>query len=283
MVKKNNIVAIDTEFNSNNDLLSIGAVNHEFKIDFFINNKVDKKSYFFHGLAEDFLKENGLKKEDIPKISKSLNNNFNIFIGFDIYKDLKVLDFKNVNQLYLNKRIIDLKCILDLYNKNKKLIFFAENLKIEENFNLSSLKHSSSYDAMITYLIFLKIFEIDYNNDESLYETFINDLTSLTKASFENSFYELDNFLPIFKNTEKLIDQKNITEKEQELRYYIKDDFIYFINKKNKIEYRFPYKYVEEKKLKDFNKEESINKEVYGIKFLEKVIKKDYRQYSSIK
>jgi len=282
MEEKIKLVAIDTEFNKKGELLSIGASNHDFKIDFFIKNKVDKKSYQFHGLAEDFLKKHGMDTKEIKNIRNSLMKEFDVFIGFGILKDLQVLEFNKISTLYENNRIIDIKCILDLYSKNRKLTDLANDLDIEKQIN-SAIKHSSSYDSMITYLIFFKIFEIEYNNDYSYFEQYIKDFTNLTKAYYWNNHFELDNFISTFSKTEKELKSNNKEkEKNQKLRYYIENDFIYFINNMKKIEYRFPNEYVEEKKLINYIPYEGKKNEIYGIKFFNKVIKENFKQYSFI-
>lgn len=278
MVKKINLVAIDTEFNTRGDLLSLGLANHEFKTDFFVKNKVDKRSFVFHGLSEDFLKENGMDKNQIKKAIISLEEKFDIIIGFNILKDLQVLGLKKISLLYENKKIIDIKCVLDLYRKKHSLVSLAKILDIKVK--NSALEHSSSYDAMLTYSIFLKFLELEMEDDKT-YMEIIDNLASLSRAYFCEQRYEIDRMCSFFENIEsRLTTMVRIDSKAPITSYFMKNGFICFLDSNKEAKYRFPHKYVEEDKLDEYELIKDNNSNVSGVKFFEKVLSKNFKSYS---
>lgn len=280
MVKKINLVAIDTEFNTRGDLLSLGLANHEFKTDFFVKNKVDKRSFVFHGLAEDFLKENGMDQKQIQKAVNSIENKFDIIIGFNILKDLQVIGIKKISSLYQDRKIIDIKCVLDLYRKKHSLFSLAKILDI--NVKNSSLEHSSSYDAMLTYSVFLKFLEIEMEKGKD-YMTIINDLTLLTTSYYWEVRSDIDRMCSSFEGIEDRVIERNDTKLISPITsYFIKDNFICFLNNNNEPKYRFPIKYLEKGKLHKYDLHENNLLEVSGVKFYDKVLNNNFKQYSYV-
>lgn len=256
---KNKLIAIDTEYSKYRKILSLGLYSSELHEEIYFKNDVDLLTFNIHGLPDFFLKENGRNVTEIDKYKDLILSN-DYIIGFDINHDLEVCGIKRSSKLFMNKKIIDIKLILNSININLSLEMSAKAFGIPDNKN--SLLHTSSYDAKLSFMVLTKILEIT-NTSLSL-------LAELTTAVFYSSYWEIDDLSYNLRSISKKL-QKNKEETECKVDYLMSENYVYVFQNGSCL-YKFPRKYFNgDDKFKqieyDFN--------IVGNKFSKNYIKKD--------
>lgn len=259
------IIAFDTEYNKNKEILSLGLATNDTLNEFYFKNIVDKYSFKIHNLAHSFLMKNG---SDFNKQKDNIHNmilSFNYIVGFNLEEDLNVLKFRKLTYLYSNHNLIDLKILFDL------LGFSCSLVKIGNIFNLNKLiqkdlsPHNASYDSKLTLLILNKI--LDYSKEFNLSEEeLLTDLKTLTTLKHFKYIHELDSFSIKFKWLKNIIDnlikkqgislKENIVFNESLKYFFINNSDIFILNNNHEICYKMPLLFVD---LKKCNNLEQIN------------------------
>lgn len=227
------IVALDTEYNSRREILSLGLFNNYIAEDYYFNNKVDSITKSIHGLEYSFL-----KKFDSYKSEKYLTNilSYDYLVGFDIYSDLEVLKISKIESLYSKFKIIDIKFIYSYLGLNLSL----EKLSSLIKFN--GIIHTSLGDSQITFKLMLFLYKSC--QDKFSYEVFLSKLAQLTYHSFLGCQWEKDLIESEFSfliNKFNVIDLKNVIPEKEDIILFNND--IYIFNGKKCI-FRFPFEYL---------------------------------------
>jgi len=235
-----NLVAIDTEFNSENKILSLGIYSEKIQLEDYFNNKVDKYTYEIHCLPGFFLNDNGKK---YSSYDYSFIFDYDFVTGFDISQDLSALKIKKINSLYISNKIIDLKIIINSLGVQYSLSDLYEGLSITDN--NSGLKHSSFFDAKMTYLSLVKIFEFSNFSD---FNDFLIECAKLTSAHYLNLEWEKEDIIyRYFSFSLEILKSNNInSNKKDNIRHFLRGNYVYTFND-NCCIYRFPEKYLKKK------------------------------------
>jgi hypothetical protein len=256
-----NKIAIDTEYSKDRKILSLGIYSDTITDEIYFKNKVDKITFEIHGLPDFFLKENGVLDSEIKKYN-SLISDFDFIIGFDISNDLEILNFKKIDSLFMNNKIIDIQKILHSINITGTLSKLVESFNIDCGKN--NILHSAFTDSKSTYLLFEKIKMLTGKDDLFFAE--------LTTAIYYSMYFDIDRLsyeLNILNNHLSFLNSNSIIKD-----YLFSDNYAYcFIN--NKCVYRFPVKYFNyDSKFKKIN----YDFDIIGIKFNKKYIKEEFLQ-----
>ena len=227
------IIALDTEFNSKKEILSLGLYsNDSIKKEIYFSNNVDKFTYKIHCLKSDFLLNEGLsyKKSDYDFIE-----DYDYIIGFDIIQDFETLQFKKYGKLYHDKKVIDLKIVLEALNISVSLDTMLSVVDIKD-----SLMHSAYFDAKLTYKSFEKLFEL--SEIDSL-DIFLIKCAELTYSKEFDQAWLFDTLKYSFPKINLKKDQlekpiKNINK----LDIFLNGDFIFLFHNEDCM-FRFPKKY----------------------------------------
>jgi len=264
----NKIIAIDTEYNSNQEILSLGIFNKDIQKEFFFKNNVDKRSFQIHKIPYDFLKK--YKKYKIENIE--FIKEYKFILGFDLYTDLKVLKFEKIEKMYNNKSIIDLKIILNSLGFNISLD------KATSLIGFSGMNHNSLIDAKNTYNVYIYLYEL-IKEDFSFFE-FNNLCSKITKTSLLGPEWEKEEYIYLInklkekiKFNNKIINNNKIIKKD----IILNNNLIYvYIN--SILEFRFPFEYLSKdiKYILNNNLKESF----FGIKFDILLLSKDIILYN---
>jgi len=277
--KVENIVSIDLEFNRLNEPLSIGITNHKETREFYIKNKVDKNSFNIHGLTENFLKETGMQFSKVKEIiDKKLDQK--IILGFDIKKDLFILKIKQINKLYSENKIIDLKDLFTLIGVHTSLSNIYKSLEKNNELFKTNTIHTASFDSILNFKILEKIIYSakKYNISE---EEIISKLTNLTFLSQYAQKWELEelekDFSWLKKELESLNFFKNVkiikNKKDFNKPIYINrtKKFIFLYDSNKYLLFKIPIKYSKKYNLKNLiNLNIETNNLDFGIKFITK-------------
>lgn len=184
-------VAIDTEYNSSKDPLSIGITNQDNELcEFFIKNSVDRRTFDIHGIATSYLSiqnEFYLIKKDIHE--KIISSDY--IIGFDIEQDFIVLNLKQYFSLFDKKRVIDLKHIFSFIGINTSLTKIAGMFNLNEELMTKLSPHSASYDSIISHKLLDKVVELGITSGYTK-EVILNELAEISKYIFNKEMYELE-------------------------------------------------------------------------------------------
>jgi len=265
----NSLIAIDTEYNSNQEILSLGVFNDNIQEEYFFRNNIDKRSFQIHKIPYDFLKN--FQKYKIENIN--FIKNYNFILGFDLYTDLKVLKFEKIEKMYFNENIIDLKIILNSLGFNISLN------KATSLIGFSGMNHNSLIDAKNTYNIYLYLYNL-IKEDYSFYE--FNELCSkITKASIlgpewekEDYVYNLNKLKEKIKFSKNKINNNNKTLKKD----IILNNNLIYVYIDSILEFRFPFEYLS----KDINYilNNNLKESSFGIKFDISLLSKDIILYN---
>jgi len=260
------LIAIDTEFNKDKKILSLGVYSEKIKGEYYFKNKVDKYTYQVHCLKNDFLKEYGkvYNKEDFNFIFEH-----DYIIGFDIYQDLHVLDYRKKDTLYTKNKIIDLKILINAFNLNCSLndLICVFDIKVE-----SALLHSAYFDAKLSYEVLFKIYET-FKSSFKDFESFLHISSKLTFSHKFGYSWEYDDisynyFLKNNKSVENLKEKfqkyKDNNNKSFEQKIFTDNEFIY-VFKNDMCEFKFPKKFLNKDIDIEYNKD--IDYPKIGIKF----------------
>ena len=254
----NLVVAIDTEYNSKREILSLGLFSPNTKKEIFFNQSVDSFTLKIHGIPAFFLEDKNKYSKDICKDIFD----YTYVLGFDIYSDLEVLQVDKINKKYSEYKVIDLKNVLSALSINKSLS------KLSMELNICDLKHSSYTDSKSTYLIFEHIYS--FFKQRYSFSEFCSLSAKLTESFLLGNSCEKDNLIYEFSFLES-VSLFNIKEKNVKAIFnnqkYIYNNYAY-IFKNGYLESRFPSIYLSNKS--DFEIVDNINSELdkfIGIKF----------------
>lgn len=186
------MIFIDTEFNKNIEILSLGITTNDNVNEFYFLNDPRDNSFKIHGLTHIFLKEHGLD----PKTAKQVlfSHPHDVIVGYDIDKDLSALNLSSA-KMFANNKIIDLKLIISMFGINPSLETFAIASGIlEENKNTLPI-HTSSMDSFLLKKVYNVI--VDFLKEKGFDETtIISDFLELSRIRYfkeEWNYFELEN------------------------------------------------------------------------------------------
>lgn len=235
------MIAIDTEYNSKKEILSLGISSIDETLEYYFNNVVDSKTVKIHCLIQDFLKENHFL--DIESLRKEILTH-DYIIGFDVYSDLKVLDLKKAERLYSDFKVIDIKYIFNVLGFNCSLSSLSYLVDI------CGLPHSASYDSELTLKLYLYLEELSGMKDFKL------NMAELTYHCLFGNDYERDEIISsilfLKEKIPKNIEIDNCQFKEKVIKLY--DDYIHVLVGQVCLS-RFPYKYFNKKISHEFSKD----------------------------
>ena len=269
------LIAIDTEFNSNRELLSLGYYSKNNKGEIYFKNKVDSRTFKIHCLPYSFLEKTSEKNNFLKEFNKKITNDYNYIIGFDIYTDLEVIGLRKIGKLYSDKKIIDIKSLFDAISLQVSLFDFSDFVKLND-----SLLHTSFFDSKLTFKLIDFFYEKIFKFNGFSFEDYLSFLSNLTyvfnfgqvwdkeEISLELNF--LQDYFKSFKRLEKKEDKIDLI--------ILKDKKIFIFNKNKECLYLFDFIYFNsENNYEIFNIEEHsdyIFPEI-GNKFLKNLLKKD--------
>ncbi len=281
----NKIVAFDTEYNKNKEILSLGLATNNSLQELYFKNNVDKYSYQIHNLAHSFLNKEGLDfKVEKHKIHSKILS-FQYIVGFNIEEDLHVLKFKQLSILFANNNFIDLKILFDLIGFSASLVKIGNIFDLNKELLKDLSPHNASYDSKLTLLILNEIIRLSKEARVSEQEL-LSDLKELTKLKHFKYSHELDSYANKFKwlkiKIEKQLKIKSISLKNnihfnENLKYFFLDKSnIYILNNNNEICYKMPLSYIDLNKLIDLEKNQnfSVKYNEIGYRFNQKFISK---------
>jgi hypothetical protein len=271
-----NIISIDLEFNRQNQPLSIGLSTTREVKEFYINNKSDKYTFKIHGLKSSFLNKNG---KNFKEIEQDIKNKLDkkIILGFDIRKDLYILNLKQINKRYLENTIIDIKDLFTFLGINSSLSnIYKTLLKIENKENVLFKKytiHTAVFDSIINIEILKLLIEIA-NKNNIKEDIFIKDLLELTKYSHLYQKWELEIFENVFlwlkkyfiKKEFKIILNKIKKEIQTPDYYSTTDKYYYIFDKYDNLLFKYPLDFKTKLNI-NFKKRKIIDLDM-GIKFI---------------
>jgi len=260
----NKVLAIDTEYNSRREILSLGLFSEKSSSETFFRNKVDKKSFSFHGIPLFFSNE----QQSFKDFNLNLILDYEFILGFDIYRDLEVLNIASIEKLYTDKRIIDLKLIFNACGFNGSLHDLSSIFKISE------IPHSSYSDAKSTYLIFFELFK-EFENKMSILE-FYELCSNLTKLTTVGPAWERDSLLFNFDFLMDKFKVLNLELKKEEKKDIIRinDNILVYLGES--LLYRFPFKFLSEEISYTTKKIEDLE---ISFRFDKSILKKDLILY----
>jgi len=272
-----NIVAIDCEYNSSHQILSFGYKTKKCLDEFYFNHCVDKRSFKIHCLSKTFLNDYGFDFFKSKSLIKDVIKNKDYIVGFDLFNDFKVLNIKSIH-LYNEKKIIDLKIVLDVLNLNsislsKMFLFLNKKHLISD-----ATYHTSSYDSEITFNIINLLIKLAENNGVS--EEFF--LKRLAEITFLNKNLETDIDIKDLYWIKSLFKEEINHKINQKIDYYmISNGICLFCNEDNIPIFKIPIEYIDNKKILNLNKVETTRKfSKIGVKFDNKYIKDDIKLFS---
>jgi DNA polymerase III epsilon subunit-like protein len=184
------IISIDTEYNNYKEPLSIGITTSDLTKEFYIKNKVDKRTFEIHGIASSYLNS----KKEFHLIKKELFNHLlesDYIVGFDVEQDFQTITLRQYFTLYDNKKVIDLKNVFNFIGINGSLTSISEIFSLNESLMKTLSPHSASYDSIITFRLLDKILE--NGEKEGLSKDFIlNELAEISKYLFNKERFPLE-------------------------------------------------------------------------------------------
>jgi len=250
------IISIDTEFNNKNEILSLGVYSEEIKKELYFNNSVDKYTFEIHGLTNSFLKDYGkcFQLKDHDYIFEH-----DYIIGFDIFQDMKAMKVNKINNLFISNKIIDLKIIINALNIHCSLSNLFNGLSLDNT--SCDLTHTAYYDAKITHLSLVEIFNIsNYDN----FDLFLKNCAKLTSSHYLSLEWDKEDTIYNDFNFCLKLNFKQENHNVDKINFLLKDKFI-FVFYNNKCKYRFPKKYL--KKNIAFSNDNKFNFPAIGVKF----------------
>ena len=184
------IISIDTEYNNYKEPLSIGITTSDITIEFYVKNKVDKRTFEIHGIASSYLHS----KKEFHIIKKDIFNHLlesDYIVGFDVEQDFQTITLRQYFSLYDNKKVIDLKNIFNFIGINGSLTSISEMFSLNEPLMKTLTPHSASYDSIITFRLLDKI--LSYGIKEGFSKEFIlNELAEISKYLFNKERFPLE-------------------------------------------------------------------------------------------
>lgn len=264
----NNILAFDTEYNKNKEILSLGLATNNSLNEIYFKNIVDKYSFKIHNLANSFLNKKGLNfSEEKEKIHNEILS-FDFIVGFNLEEDLSVLKFKKITHLYANHNFIDLKILFDYLGFSTSLVKIGNLFDLNKLIQKDLSPHNASYDSKLTLLILNKIIDFGKENNINEFEL-LNNLKTLTTLKHFKYIHELDSFITKFKwlklIIKELIKYKKISLKDnieinEFLTYiHINDSDIFILNNNFEICYKMPILFVNLDLLIDLKKIDKLD------------------------
>lgn len=184
------IISIDTEYNHYKEPLSIGITTSDSTVEFYVKNKVDKRTFEIHGIASSFLNS----KKEFHLIKKSIFDKLlesNYIVGFDVEQDFQTITLRQYFSLYDNKKVIDLKSIFNFIGINGSLTSISGLFSLNDNLMKTLSPHSSSYDSIITFRLLNKIIEFG-ENEGFLKNVILNELAEISKYLFNKERFPLE-------------------------------------------------------------------------------------------
>lgn len=281
----NKIIAFDTEYNRNKEILSLGLATNNSLTEIYFKNNVDKYSFRIHNLAHSFLNKIGLDFKSEKNKLHSMLLSYDYLVGFNIEEDLHVLHFKQFSFLYSNHNFIDLKILFDILGYSASLVKIGNIFDLNKELQKNLSPHNASYDSHLTLLILNEIIklskEVKLNENDLL-----SDLKELTKLKYFKHNHELDSYANKFKwlklKLDKIIKLKGISLKNDilfndNLKFiYIKNEDIYILNNNHEICYKMPLKFIDMNKFVSFEKIDNfiVKHDNIGYRFNSKFISK---------
>ncbi len=250
----NNILAFDTEYNKNKEILSLGLATKDSLNEIYFKNIVDKYSFKIHNLANAFLTKRGLSFNDEKDKLHKFILSFDFIVGFNMEEDLNVLKFRRLTHLYSTYNFIDLKVLFDTMGFSASLVKIGNLFDLNKQIQKDLSPHNASYDSKLTLLILSKIIEFGKINNLNEFEL-LNNLKTLTTLKHFKYTHELDSFIIKFKwlklVIEELLKKKNISLKNnvnfnENLKYiYTNSSDIFILNNNLEICYKMPLIFID--------------------------------------
>ena len=231
----NNVLSIDTEFNNQKEILSLGLYSTDISEELYFKNRSNDSSLRVHGLITEFLMDSG-QEYRFSSVKKFFDQK-EYFLAYGIDHDLQCLSIPKKGSLYMTNKIIDLRVLIVALGMDGTLSDLQHTLGI--NMGQSQLIHSAYFDAKLTFKILEKIFSLSHFGNVN---DFLLKASALTTATHLGNNWEMDDIIHEHFSF-SVPSRKKIGEDTSSVQYVKKNGFVHVI--KGKVcTHRFPTKYL---------------------------------------